>query len=243
MSTQRHYSKPPIVEAILDFQVRLPAGKSMADLENVGAGEIAQYPKKSTDKRTLDISQQTSATVITQQTVFVFKSCDGNQVFEVHGQGFSFHRLAPYDRWETFRNEAQRLWRVYRALAQPTQITRLAVRYVNRLDLPGGSRLDLKQYFRTFPKIAPELPQAVAGLFMQLDIPQNDIGATLRLTQALAKPLPASIDPIIIDIDLFRNANLPTDEAEVWRVIEQLHTRHNEIFESCITDQTRELIK
>jgi len=243
MSTERHYSKPPIAEAILDFQVTLPAGKGMADLESLGTGETARYPNKSTHKRSIDILQSRAVADITPQTILVFKSIDEKQVFEVHGQGFSFHRLAPYDRWETFRNEAQRLWTIYRTVAQPTQITRLAVRYVNRLDLPGGPRLDLKQYFRTFPAISPELPQTVAGLFMQLEIPQNDIGATLLLTQALAKPSPASTAPIIIDIDLIRTANLPTGESDVWHIIEQLHTRHNEIFESCITDQTRELIK
>src|SRR6516225_7844063 len=175
MTTQQHHSKPPITEAIIDFQVRLPAGKSMAELEKCGTGETAQYPKRATDKRFLGVSQSSSVTAIAQQQVLVFKSRDDKQVFEVHGQGFSFHRLAPYDRWETFRDEARRLWNLYRAVAQPTQITRMAVRYVNRLDLPGGPRFDLKQYFRTFPEISPELPRGVAGLFMQLDIPQEDI--------------------------------------------------------------------
>jgi len=44
-----------------------------------------------------------------------------------------------------------------------------------------------------------------------------------------------------LDIDLGREIELPDTEV-AWDVLEQLHTRTNQVFEACITDRTRELI-
>ncbi|MCO6459644.1 MAG: TIGR04255 family protein [Pirellulaceae bacterium] len=70
--------------------------------------------------------------------------------------GFTFSRLAPYESWEPFRHEARRQWEVYRNRLNPQGVARIAVRCINRIDLPGDS-VDLKEYFRTSPEIAPEL--------------------------------------------------------------------------------------
>src|SRR5207249_4682207 len=93
----------------------------------------------------------------------------------------------PYDSWEAFRAEARRLWKTYRDVARPAKIDRMAVRYVNRLDLPADLR-DFKDYLRTVPEVSGDLPQALAGFFLQLNIPQPDLGCTLLLNEAIIEP-------------------------------------------------------
>ena len=44
-----------------------------------------------------------------EQNGYIFASSDERQIFQARLDGFSFSRLAPYDRWETFRDEARRL--------------------------------------------------------------------------------------------------------------------------------------
>jgi uncharacterized protein (TIGR04255 family) len=70
------------------------------------------------------------------------------------------------------------------SVTKPKLINRLALRYVNRLDLPLPVG-DLKYYLRTVPEVSPDLPQGLSGYFMQLQIPQEDISAILILNQAL----------------------------------------------------------
>ena len=45
--------------------------------------------------------------------------------------GFVFSRLKPYEGWETFEAEAKRLWCIYRELAEPSEVQRLGVRFIN----------------------------------------------------------------------------------------------------------------
>jgi uncharacterized protein (TIGR04255 family) len=126
-------------------------------------------------------------------------------------------------------------------LANPAAITRLAVRYINRLDIPLPVS-DLNNYLRTFPEVSSDLPQGLSGYFMQLQIPQEKLATMLVLNQALVpSPTPDFIS-ILLDLDLFLERDIPKDGIELWEVVEQMHEQKNKAFEACITEHTRELI-
>jgi uncharacterized protein (TIGR04255 family) len=75
--------------------------------------------------------------------------------------GFAMSRLAPYENWNAVRDEARRLWDIYRSIAKPSKLIRLAVRYINRIDMPLPLG-DFKDYLRTVPDVSPDLPQGLA---------------------------------------------------------------------------------
>jgi uncharacterized protein (TIGR04255 family) len=126
-------------------------------------------------------------------------------------------------------------------VAQPEVVTRIGVRYINRLDLPLQN-LDFKHYLRTVPEVSPDLPQALSGYFMQLQIPQEDLKATLFINQTLVPPPGPNLVSVLLDLDFFRAVEVPQEEAAIWDYLEKLKVRKNVVFEACITDQTRELI-
>jgi uncharacterized protein (TIGR04255 family) len=190
----------------------------------------------------MELGERVSTSASTQHLGFVFASADSKQVFQVRIDGFAMSRLAPYDCWQSFRDEARRLWNTYRQVAKPSTIQRLGVRYVNRLDLPLPV-LEMKDYLRTVPEVSPELPRGLAGYFMQLNIPQDDIRSTLLLNETIIEPPDPSVVSIVLDIDIFRTADLPPDDDALWSFFETLHLRKNQVFEACITDRTRELIR
>ena len=76
---------------------------------------------------------------------------------------------------------------------------------------------------------------------MQLTIPHPDIECVALLNQALIEPRQPGLASIILDIDLFRQENVPQDEKEMWDFFEVLHDRKNDVFEACLTDKAREL--
>jgi len=45
---------------------------------------------------------------------FIFTSADDKQPFQVHLNGFTTNRLGSYPAWNAVRDEARRLWNVYR---------------------------------------------------------------------------------------------------------------------------------
>jgi uncharacterized protein (TIGR04255 family) len=225
MRTPRRYSRSPITEAIIDFQVELPESVGLTELERC---QDPAYPGKQAPTAALGPGIR-------------FASGDEKQFFQVHLDGFTLYRLAPYQGWEPFRDEARRLWAIYRQTVHPWKVTRLALRYVNRLDLPLAA--ELKDYLRTSPQVSPGLPQGVAGFYLQLTIPQPDLKSTLLLREALGPPTAPGGVSVVLDIDLFRSDDVPADEDGIWAFLESLRGRKNEVFEACITDRTREVIQ
>lgn len=243
MPSLKHYSRAPITEALIDLRAELPDGVTLATLSDVHSSIKADYPMRQDFlivQGQMVAGASVGATASQTQVGYIFSSSDQKQILQARLDGFTFSRLAPYHRWETFRNEAQRLWSLYQLIAEPKRINRLALRYINRLDLPWPFK-DLKDYLRTVPEVSPDLPQGLSGYFMQLQIPQEDIRATLILNQAFMPPQMPDVISVLLDIELGREIELPDPEA-VWDVLEQLHTRTDQVFEACITDLTRELI-
>jgi uncharacterized protein (TIGR04255 family) len=67
-------------------------------------------------------------------------------------------------------------------VARPTKVTRIAVRYVNRIEIPAG--VDFKEYILTGPEIAHGIPQTLDNFFMRLEIPGQS-GETAVITQTI----------------------------------------------------------
>ncbi len=245
MGQQRRYPKAPITEAIIDVRVTPVDGVPVSELRNAHLGQEVAYPRVEALNVAvghMEVGEQVSTTATTKQVGFWFRSADEKQLYQARLDGFSMNRLMPYESWDSFRAEARRLWDVYRSVANPESVIRIAVRYINRLDIPLPFR-DFKDYLRTVPEVSADLPQGLTGYFMQLLLPQDDIKAVAMLNEALIEPAVPNVASVVLDIDLFRTAELPTSDDGVWSLFEELHVRKNDIFEACITDQARELFK
>lgn len=237
------YERAPATEALIDIRVESPAGVSVDGLEGLHEQVSAQYPIK---KKRLFVQGQFSAgeevgATATQKLMgFSFTSRDGKQIFQARLDGFTFSRLRPYGNWNELRDEAWRLWHIYRTCISTPKITRIAVRYINQIDIPVP-QIDYKEYFRTTPEVSSDLPQGLSGFFMQLQFPQEDFGGILVLTQTAVPPPAPSTTSVILDLDVFKeNADFGSDE-ESWALLETMRERKNKFFEGCITDKTRAL--
>ncbi len=238
------YENAPIKEALIDIRVDLPASATLRTLEDLHRSVGESYPGK---KRSIYLEGQFSAgegdqfgtSTKQKQIGYQFSSADGRQIFHPRLDGFTYSRLRPYGNWVELRDEARRLWDIYRSAVRPLKITRVAVRYVNQIDIPLAV-LDYKDYFRTSPEVSPDLPQAISGFFMQIQFPQSDFGGVLILTQAAVPPPSSDTNSVILDLDVFKEGIAASDD-EAWSLLETLRIRKNEFFEGCITDKARAL--
>ncbi len=232
MTQSVFYKQAPITEALLDLRVANAHLLSIPQFRQELSSLANDYP---TQKEILDFTRQTPLGLL-------MASADGKQVFQARQDGMTFSRLAPYGRWQIFRDEARRLWTLYRELTNPQQLLRVTVRYINRLDLPSAF-VDLKEYLRTSPEISPALTQELSGYFMQLQLPQHDLKALLVLNQAtVPSPSPEQAS-LLLDIELSRDIDLVNDEVFLWDYLEQLRLRKNQIFNGCLTEKMKELIQ
>ncbi|MBI3409317.1 MAG: TIGR04255 family protein [Planctomycetes bacterium] len=243
MSSARRYRNTPITEALIELRVRQKSGITVRDLVHCHEGEEKAYPNRrelTIGLGLIEVGPRMSASASAEHVGFISTSPDQKQVYQARLDGFTFSRLAPYESWDAFVAEARRLWNLYRKCLQPEEVTRLAVRYINRLDLPGD-RVEIKDYLRTAPEVASGMPLSFDGFFMQLQIPVPDIQCRLLLNETIIEPARPGVVSVVLDIDLFRTDDLPKDEEGLWALFEQMHVRKNEIFETCITDRSREL--
>jgi uncharacterized protein (TIGR04255 family) len=246
MTTPLRYTKAPIIEALIDIQLA-PGGASLKELGDLGEDLKDEYPSRVelvnvntqlTIQNGTEISSQAQRNVIG----YMWMSSDQRDAFVAKPNGFSFRRLAPYQDWGIFVQGAQKNWERFRQRNQTSGLTRVAVKYTNRFDLPMPIR-DFRDYLRTCPEISTSLPQAVQQMFMQLVIPVEDIGAKAIITETIVPPVIPNTCAIIFDIDIFRDHGVPQQGQELWDYFEKLRNWKNLIFDSCTTDRMKELIR
>jgi uncharacterized protein (TIGR04255 family) len=244
MTSNIHYPNAPITEAVMDIQVT--SAVTVEALAQVNEGE-SNYPKS--DKLNggsgavmFGPDANTFATATSQPLGYLTRSSDGFHIYQARVNGFTFSRLFPYPHWSAFSAEGRRLWEKYQAVARPSAITRVALRYVNRIDIPLPVN-DFADYLRTVPQISTDLPQGLSSYFMRLAIPLTDIKGGSVINQTIIEPANPAVVSLVLDIDVFRTVDIPQTDPELWNLFEQLRKKKNEVFEACITDAARRLFR
>lgn len=242
--SRTHYSRAPILQAVIDFVVD-PADnarlEALASAKWSDSGDFAVGTP--IFHANIDLgSDDHSPTATRTQLGYQYPSADKKRVISARINGFSFSRLPPYESWEPFCEEARRLWSVYRDVRKPASVIRVAVRYINRLELPIPIA-DFRDYLRTVPEVSPALPQGLSGFLIQIKIPQVDLpGGMLILNEGLLEST-STTAAILLDIDLSLTSRFDPGGEELWDALGALHDRKNFVFESSVTDRTKELIR
>lgn len=241
------FPNAPIVEAVLDIQVDLPDGTTLDQVSSFHDHVKERFPEK--EDRTnagavIKLSSQ-GAFVETDSAKpigYLYRSKETMKIVQARLDGFAFNKLKPYESWDAFRTEARELWNVYRKVVKPVKIRRIALRYINRIELPLPFD-NFKEYILTVPEIAPTLPQGLAHYLMRLVIPNPEIGATAVIHEVMEQPTGTQQLPIIFDIDVYKMVTYTEENDIIWNEYEQLRIFKNDIFFDSITDKTQELFK
>jgi len=236
---------PPVVQALLDIRVNLGPEVGLDQLASLQAGLEEEYPS-----RREHFSWQGNFKLDSTGTLeavrekdgadgYHFFAKDGRQLFQARLDGYTFNRLRPYGSWQSLLEQARRHWENYRQVAKPTQVTRLALRFINSIPVPVSTG-DFKEYVLTAPEIAPGLPQGLAGFLLRLLVPLEEFGCVAIITETMEQPREDRI-PLILDIDVYRETSLSADSPEIWAIFERLRKAKNRVFFSTITEKAREL--
>jgi uncharacterized protein (TIGR04255 family) len=176
-----------------------------------------------------------------------FFSEDRKFVVQMRHDGMTFSRLPPYTKWEQVFQEAKRLWLIFCAHMQPSVISRIAVRNVNRLLLP-------QPYFSNAPADFLNPPPAEPGglrkesiitqwmhRFVISEVEKDVSAVVMQLSDSAVDP--KGRYALIFDIDVFTMVDLSTDPESLLPRFEQLRECKNRIFFSNLTERTLDLFK
>ena len=244
MAIYRHLKNAPLTEALIDIRVSLPSifdSKDFLSLSN----DISEKYTKSEPRQLFTAAFGVEAgKPFTQATEskgihgYICKSEDGKDVVQFRIDGFTFSRLNPYSEWETVLSEAKRLWGLYSIKCLPELITRIAVRYINRLDLPLPIK-DFADYLTAPPLVPDSLPQGVSQFLTRVVIHDADI--TANIVQTMKSSPKADHIGVILDIDVFNMEKDGFEESSIWPEFEKLRDFKNRIFFESITEKTARL--
>jgi uncharacterized protein (TIGR04255 family) len=236
--------RAPITEATIDIQVTLPPDVDLEQLRAFHRGLEQRFPLVE-DRIRVDAHLQMRKDAAPEMTSqgptpdgLLMRSENEALVVQARLDGFSLNKLAPYSKWDVLRGQAEELWSRYVNVARPVSVKRLAVRYINRIELQPG--VDFKESILTVPEIAPGVPQGLPEYFMRLVIP-HETGATAIVTQASLPPTVEALPAMIFDIDVFRYTEIPASEfGGIWRILEELRAYKNVIFFNSVTPKQME---
>lgn len=242
MAAQRYLSRAPITEALIDIRATIGASVPPARLLDAKkllekSFPVAKDQKAANFTVTTGLAPGVTHTDLGLRGVFLY-SKDELDVVQYRVDGFTFNRLKPYTKWEQILPRALAAWGTFVELAQPTAVTRVAVRYINHIPVVGGHR-DAMLALRTGLTLPADLPADVRsyGFKAQLDHPDGRTHA--NLVQAVEAGLAPGTFSVLVDIDAYRSSpDLPIAAADLASEFDALRDYKNQIFFSTLTDAT-----
>ncbi len=245
MAEQRHLRNAPITEMLFDLRLAAPVELTDEHFRALGEASAAQYPKTELKQR-IEGTIKFNAGRLSADTrplgakgLFATSS-DGLTVAQFRADGFTLNRLRPYTSWGELFPEALRLWNLYSAVSGGTEVGRVALRYINHLDLPLQDGDDFSLYLAMPPNLPEPVPQSVSAFVMRFTAHDTSTAISANITQAMAAPLPSA--RVVLDIDVFKVLVAPVrDEVEIRGIFAALHEMKNRIFFNLVMERCLQL--
>jgi uncharacterized protein (TIGR04255 family) len=249
MAIQRHLNNAPIVEAVIDIRVSLKTSLREDEISSLKDLLHELYPSS----EEIRIFEGGFGMVMGKPMIespkdkgvsgYRFKSKDEKKIVQYRNDGFTFNKLKPYTSWNDVIEEANRLWRIYASKAQIERVSRIAVRYINRLNIPLPIK-DFKEYLTKPPDIPDGVPDSVSNFLCRIVLHDIEKGISANVAQALENSIKPGFANIILDIDVYKNVDIqPNNYEKIWEFFEQFHELKNKIFFNSITENTARLFE
>lgn len=246
MATPRHLDNAPIREGLINIQYE-PVS---FEVIRAFSAQVADRYGSALDIWQAAIEFKLGAQAVTKNS----RSPDGCRfdspksgpphVVMAQTTSFTYSRLKPYGNWEELRDAAKSMWDLFASIAKPQRVNRLAVRYVNVMELPLGDGEEFAMYLTAAPQVPPGLPQAVSAFLQRVVMLDPETGNKAIVAQAMeeaAGPGDASGVTVFLDIDAFKARHLDASDPEIWQVLGGLRDYKNKIFFEHLTEKTMEI--
>lgn len=243
MATVRHLNHAPIREAVIDIAFAserlLDEVEAFArDAASPDGGEVVPLHEAAYEI-VFDGGEPSARQVSGGTRGWRIQFPDGLHVVQLRPNRFTFSRLAPYASWGDMSARAQSLWSRFLLQGRVNEVNRLAVRFINRIQVGPGA-VDLDDYFRGAPHIPAELPQALAEFLVRWRVVDGDDMATVTQLYE-GKPEPRGTTTVVVDIDAVHVCSMKTlDCAAIEGILNRLRSFKNDLFFGLVTDKALE---
>ena len=240
VARQRHLSKAPIQEALIDFRVALSPDFRVESFNALKIELAAQYPQideQHVSQSTFDVKGRTFSPTMSSLRGYLLKSADNRSIVQFRTDGFTFNRLPPYVSFEELMTEALPAWTRYVDVASPSIVTRVALRYINRLEYTEQT-LELANVLEAPPKRPNGAPGVMTTFLSRISTHEPKSGIAVNLVTSIETPVSRPGVSVLIDIDAYKAGEFQTGRGALSRELEALRKVKNDVFFSTITEAT-----
>ncbi|CAN5461990.1 TIGR04255 family protein [soil metagenome] len=249
MESYPHLSKAPIVEAVIDFRLKLPSDFKLEVFYPLRVQLAEDYPgfeEQQIIEQTIKQEPGQGPEVSTRLSGIHghrLLSKDGKNVVQLRRDGFTFSRLNPYTQWEEVFREAWRVWGMYEVTAVPLEVSRIAVRYINRLLLPVPLS-NPEEYLKAPPMTAEGWPRDMSAFLSRVVMHDPESEIMVNVIQALEPQAPGQSNvTLLFDIDAYEDVSLPADDVTIKGRFDELREMKNRVFFKGLTQKAIDLFR
>lgn len=166
---------------------------------------------------------------------------DEKRIVGVGPNTLSVHMLHPYQDpndldkigRDEFRPRISKALDAYWGVIQPQGVTRIGIKYINKLVVPGEAAT-VREFLRCVLPEVDGLPNHLLNLMSQVEYAYQD-NVRLVLSQGKVE------NGFILDIDVIWEGDDALVRQDTDAKIDHLRDRERQVFEAVITDKAREL--
>jgi uncharacterized protein (TIGR04255 family) len=235
------YARPPIVEAVIDFQFSTPW--SVGELERLRERFKSKFPTVEAVQNIQVSWQSTSVSTATNITGFKMTAKNAVDLLLIQNKNFASVRLAPYDGWEGFFDRAVINYEGQKKIFGRRDITRIGVRFINRIDIPLNKLEghDIREFFQIGVDLPSGLARSVTAFSVAAVLTDSGTGMQVKIQGGNSVPTVLEKASFLLDIDVYVERDIPGREDDLWKLLGEIRNTKNRTFELCITDAVRGL--
>ncbi|PYR04634.1 MAG: hypothetical protein DMG00_23040 [Acidobacteria bacterium] len=248
MAEPQQLTNPPITEALVDIRIAADQKIDPGRLQPLRSQLAHRYP-------TFDEKKQFQAEFRVDEGKLVpsplavdlgfqglwLTSADGARIAQFRPNGFTFNNvgLGKYVGGEALLAEALELWSRFFEIVMPATVVRLALRYLNRLDLPFREGDDFGMYLTEPPRLSEGAPQKISA-FLSRIVAHDDTGANAIVTQKMDHTGKFPVE-VVVDVDVFFVQELDPSIDNLRGFLEILRSVKNRTFFALLTQEAVKL--
>lgn len=243
MAEIRQYAKPPLVEAVLELRFETPfTDRELTRVKD----KVARKSSKVDELKNYQAQMVPDGAVKDLGLVgYRVTAANGVDVVLVQNNSLVTSRMAPYEGWDRLIADTKTNYEAVEKIIGLRRITRIGARFINRVDVPN--RLIRDKYIGDLLNIKIEGPPVTSGdrgpYSLALNFVHPQTGIKMFAQISVGDPVLIDHTPLFIDLDCAIDEGIPATIAQVWTLIDTMREPKDDVFESFITSEVRELFQ
>lgn len=247
MASPTPLSRPPISEALVDFRASVAPPK---EAFHALAKELeSRFPRVREMQQVKAVLQVKDGRLEPSDTEALgyhgvrLETEDGSLVVQFRPDGFTLNNLKTYLGGDLLIEEAVKWWSLFASRMKPDKVSRVALRYINKLELPLRDGDSFDRFLTSAPDMPAGAPQAISDFLCRVVGFDEVEQVRAIVTQRFGGRRGGGNPSLLIDLDVFKQDEFaPT--AELLRpVLQSLRIHKNRIFFALLTDAAVELYR